>query len=207
MIPRVCTPAESVAIWPEQNTCTRPPQSRTSRSRKRPRSSWRMIFSSWRKAPRTVPDFEAEAKVVVKRLSDRTSKVSSTCRLSVGHIFKPLRRLAFEIDARTDHDLSEIHEARDVKRPAKIIPFLVANDRLQGGSRSPLRCNVDSWPTPQSGHELLHCEITTNGPRRGLPSCLPISLTKTTCTRIVQPLLHPYMRSPSRKTHEGASGY
>jgi len=52
--------------------------------------------------------------------------------LLVGHMFKPLRRLASELDARPDHDLSEIDVTGDAKLPAEIIPFLVANNRLLG---------------------------------------------------------------------------
>jgi two-component system OmpR family sensor kinase len=147
---------------------------------------------------RYVPDFEAEAKVVVQRLSNRsvqglvnlppalpdgiqtltlngrewrivvrtlapgvrvgvrqqTSDRNEIARnsavatlipfvvlapvfvgvvfLLVGHMFKPLRRLASELDARPDHDLSEIYVTGDAKLPAEIIPFLVANNRLLG---------------------------------------------------------------------------
>ncbi|WP_082508571.1 ATP-binding protein [Burkholderia sp. Leaf177] len=50
--------------------------------------------------------------------------------LLVRHMFKPLLRLAAELDARPDHDLSEIRVGDDAQLPAEIVPFLVANNRL-----------------------------------------------------------------------------
>jgi two-component system OmpR family sensor kinase len=52
--------------------------------------------------------------------------------LLVRHMFKPLTRLAAELDARSDHDLSEIRGADNARLPAEIVPFLVANNRLLG---------------------------------------------------------------------------
>ena len=50
--------------------------------------------------------------------------------LLVRHMFKPLARLAAELDARADHDLSEIRGTDDAQLPSEIVPFLVANNRL-----------------------------------------------------------------------------
>ncbi len=50
--------------------------------------------------------------------------------LLIRHMFKPLTRLAAELDARSDHDLSEIRGTDDTQLPAEIVPFLVANNRL-----------------------------------------------------------------------------
>jgi two-component system, OmpR family, sensor kinase len=50
--------------------------------------------------------------------------------LLIRHMFKPLTRLAAELDARSDHDLSEIRGTDDAQLPAEIVPFLVANNRL-----------------------------------------------------------------------------
>jgi len=50
--------------------------------------------------------------------------------LLVRHMFKPLARLAAELDARPDHDLSEIRVTGDPQLPAEIVPFLVANNRM-----------------------------------------------------------------------------
>jgi two-component system OmpR family sensor kinase len=48
----------------------------------------------------------------------------------VRQMFKPLARLAADLDARSDHDLSEIRGTDDTRLPAEIVPFLVANNRL-----------------------------------------------------------------------------
>jgi two-component system OmpR family sensor kinase len=62
--------------------------------------------------------------------------------LLVRHMFKPLARLAAELDARPDHDLSEIRVSGgvnggtaggvtgDMQLPTEIVPFLVANNRM-----------------------------------------------------------------------------
>jgi two-component system OmpR family sensor kinase len=54
--------------------------------------------------------------------------------LLVRHMFKPLARLAAELDARPDHDLSEIQVTGgvtgDTPLPTEIVPFLVANNRM-----------------------------------------------------------------------------
>jgi two-component system OmpR family sensor kinase len=50
--------------------------------------------------------------------------------LLVRHMFKPLARLAAELDVRPDHDLSEIRVTGDPQLPAEIVPFLVANNRM-----------------------------------------------------------------------------
>ena len=50
--------------------------------------------------------------------------------LLVRHMFRPLTRLAAELDARPDHDLSEIRVGGGAQLPAEIVPFLVANNRL-----------------------------------------------------------------------------
>ena len=50
--------------------------------------------------------------------------------LLVRHMFKPLARLAAELDARPDHDVSEIRVTGDPQLPAEIVPFLVANNRM-----------------------------------------------------------------------------
>ncbi|WP_086381527.1 sensor histidine kinase [Caballeronia sordidicola] len=50
--------------------------------------------------------------------------------LLVRHMFKPLAWLAAELDARPDHDLSEIRVTGDPQLPAEIVPFLVANNRM-----------------------------------------------------------------------------
>lgn len=50
--------------------------------------------------------------------------------LLVRRMFKPLVKLAAELDARADHDLSQIAGADDARLPAEIVPFLVANNRL-----------------------------------------------------------------------------
>jgi two-component system OmpR family sensor kinase len=48
----------------------------------------------------------------------------------VRQMFKPLKRLADDLDARSDQDLSEIRGPDDARLPAEIMPFLVANNRL-----------------------------------------------------------------------------
>ncbi|SAL27521.1 integral membrane sensor signal transduction histidine kinase [Caballeronia sordidicola] len=50
--------------------------------------------------------------------------------LLVRRMFRPLVKLAAELDARSDHDLSRITGADDMRLPAEIMPFLVANNRL-----------------------------------------------------------------------------
>lgn len=50
--------------------------------------------------------------------------------LLVRQMFKPLARLAADLDARSDHDLSEIRGSDDAQLPFEIVPFLIANNRL-----------------------------------------------------------------------------
>jgi len=48
----------------------------------------------------------------------------------VRQMFKPLTRLAADLDDRSEQDLSEIPGTDDARLPAEIVPFLVANNRL-----------------------------------------------------------------------------